>query len=402
MSTDKRIVKGALSFIFVMGIVSLFSDMTHEGARSVIGPFLSLTGASASTIGFVSGLGELCGYSLRLISGPLADRSGRYWTLVIIGYALQVLSIPLLAFVPENGWIVASSLIILERSAKALKKPAKNSLVSFASSEVGVGKGFAYLEVLDQLGAFIGPIIIFLMTSLRGGKDELDTYHRSFALLFIPAVITIILVIYAWRKYPNPQVFERKREESKAQFKLRPSFVMFMMAISLFAFGFADFSLISLYAASKKIFPSSSISLLYAVAMAVDAVAALVFGTLYDKIGLKSLIISSLLSAFFPFFVFLSNKSWMVIVGIVLWGIGMGAEESIMKSAVASIVPRDMRSTGFGVFETAFGVAWFLGSWLLGVLYDKSLFVMVLVSFSSQVLGIIFYFITLGMEKKAH
>lgn len=166
MSTDKRIVKGALSFIFVMGIVSLFSDMTHEGARSVIGPFLSLTGASASTIGFVSGLGELCGYSLRLISGPLADRSGRYWTLVIIGYALQVLSIPLLAFVPENGWIVASSLIILERSAKALKKPAKNSLVSFASSEVGVGKGFAYLEVLDQLGAFIGPIIIFLMTSL--------------------------------------------------------------------------------------------------------------------------------------------------------------------------------------------------------------------------------------------
>ena len=120
MSTDKRIVKGALSFIFVMGIVSLFSDMTHEGARSVIGPFLGLTGASASTIGFVSGLGELCGYSLRLISGPLADRSGRYWTLVIIGYALQVLSIPLLAFVPENGWIVASSLIILERSAKAL------------------------------------------------------------------------------------------------------------------------------------------------------------------------------------------------------------------------------------------------------------------------------------------
>lgn len=400
MNKKEKIGKGALSFIFIMGIVSLFSDMTHEGARSVIGPFLSLTGASASTIGFVSGLGELCGYSLRLISGPLADRSGKYWTLVIVGYALQVLAVPLLALVPENGWLLASSLIILERSAKALKKPAKNSLVSFAASEIGTGKGFAYMEVLDQVGAFIGPVIIFLMSYFGGKGSELETYHRSLSILLIPALITVVLVIFAWRKYPHPEVFEKKSEKCEEKFQIKLPFVLFMVAISLFAFGFADFSILSLHSATNGFFPQSTISLLYALAMAVDAVAALVFGNLYDKIGLKSLVIATIISSFFPFFAFVSNKPWMVIMGIVLWGIGMGAEESIMKSAVASIVPKNMRSTGFGVFETVFGIAWFLGSWLLGVLYDSNITLMAVVSFVSQVLAIVLYLITIKAEKK--
>ncbi|MGN1189712.1 MAG: MFS transporter [Candidatus Ornithospirochaeta sp.] len=400
MSKKEKIGTGALSFIFIMGIVSLFSDMTHEGARSVIGPFLSLTGASASTIGFVSGLGELCGYSLRLISGPLADKSGKYWTLVIIGYAIQVLAVPLLALVPENGWVVASSLIILERSAKALKKPAKNSLVSFAASEIGTGKGFAYMEVLDQVGAFIGPVIIFLMSFFAGDGNELDTYHKSFGILLVPALVTITLVIFAWRKYPHPEVFEKKSEISEEKLQIRLPFVLFLIAVSLFAFGFADFSLLSLHSAIKGFFPSSTISLLYALAMAVDAVAALVFGSLYDKIGLKSLVIATVFSSLFPFFAFLSKKGWMVIIGIILWGIGMGAEESIMKSAVASIVPKNMRSTGFGVFETVFGIAWFLGSWLLGVLYDGNIVLMAVVSFVSQILAIVLYLMTIKIEKK--
>ena len=195
-------------------------------------------------------------------------------------------------------------------------------------------------------------------------------------------------------------MFEKKSGKSEEKFQIRLPFILFMIAISLFAFGFADFSLISLHSAVKGLFPSSAISLLYALAMAVDAVAALAFGSLYDKVGLKSLVAATILSSFFPFFAFLSNKPWVVIVGIVLWGVGMGAEESIMKSAVASIVPKNMRSTGFGVFETVFGVAWFLGSWLLGVLYDRSIIAMAIVSFSSQVLAIVFYLIILKKEKE--
>ena len=161
MKDNKRRVSDALWFIALMGVVSLFSDMTHEGARSILGNYLNLAGASAATIGFVSGFGELCGYSLRILSGYLADKTKKYWTLVIAGYVLQVLAIPALALVPQNGWAVACGLVILERIGKAIKKPAKNTLVSFAAGEVGTGKGFAFQEFLDQLGAFIGPVLLF-------------------------------------------------------------------------------------------------------------------------------------------------------------------------------------------------------------------------------------------------
>lgn len=389
---NKKRISGALAFITLMGIVSLFSDMTHEGARSVLGEYLNLTGASAATIGFVSGVGELCGYSLRLLSGFIADKTKKYWTLVIAGYALQVLAIPALALIPENGWVIACGLVILERIGKAIKKPAKNTLVSFAASEVGTGKGFAYQEFLDQLGAFLGPVLLFVISLIKGTGNLFSTYRICFAFLGIPALITIALVVFSKVKYPNPEIFEKEKEEKK-EFHFQKSFVYYMIAICLFAFGFADFTLITLHAAKMQVFPEATLSLLYAAAMAVDAFAALFFGWLFDRIGLKTLILSTLCSAFFSCFIFLSGNPWMIGVGIILWGVGMGAQESIMKAAVSKIIPKSMRSSGFGIFETGFGIAWFLGSWLLGALYDVNPVYLVIVSVAVQILAIVFYMI---------
>ena len=208
----KRTISGAIAFITLMGIVSLFSDLTHEGARSILGEYLNLAGASAAAIGFVSGIGELCGYSLRLISGLIADKTKKYWTLVIAGYVIQVLAIPALALVPEHGWVWACGLVILERVGKAVKKPAKNTLVSFAASEIGTGKGFAYQEFLDQLGAFLGPILLFVTALVKGTDDLFQTYRISFAVLLVPALITIALVLAAKIKYPDPEMFEKQKD----------------------------------------------------------------------------------------------------------------------------------------------------------------------------------------------
>ena len=391
---------GAMAFILLMGIVSLFSDMTHEGARSVLGEYLNLTGASAATIGFVSGVGELCGYSLRLLSGFIADKTKKYWTLVIVGYAMQVLAIPALALVPENGWIIACGMVIMERIGKAIKKPAKNTLVSFAASEVGTGKGFAYQEFLDQLGAFLGPVILFVIAAVKGTGHLFSTYRLCFAFLGIPALITISLVVFSKVKYPNPEVFEKVQEE-ETRFKFKKSFVFYMIAICLFAFGFADFTLITLHAAKVQAFPLSGLSLLYAAAMAVDAFAALFFGWLFDKIGIKALILSTLCSTFFSGFVFITDNPVFIGFGIVLWGIGIGAQESIMKAAVSSIIPKNMRSTGFGIFETGFGIAWFLGSWILGALYDINPLWLVFVSVMAQLGSVAFYMICIIQEKNS-
>ena len=386
----KRTISGAIAFITLMGIVSLFSDLTHEGARSILGEYLSLAGASAAAIGFVSGIGELCGYSLRLISGLIADKTKKYWTLVIAGYVIQVLAIPALALVPEHGWVWACGLVILERVGKAVKKPAKNTLVSFAASEIGTGKGFAYQEFLDQLGAFLGPILLFVTALVKGTDDLFQTYRISFAVLLVPALITIALVLAAKIKYPDPEMFE-KQEDKPENFRFGKSFALFMASICFFAFGFADFTLITLHAANTGAFPEFTLSLLYAAAMAVDAFAALFFGWLFDRIGLKALIISTLCSTFFSCFIFMTGNARIIGIGIILWGIGIGAQESIMKAAVSGMVPRSMRSTGFGIFETGFGIAWFLGSWLLGALYDLNPMYLVVVSVASQLLAIAFY-----------
>ena len=395
----KKRLQGAVAFITLMGIVSLFSDMTHEGARSILGEYLNLAGATGATIGFVSGVGELCGYSLRLLSGIFADKTKKYWTLVIAGYTLQVLAIPALALIPQNGWVIACGLVILERVGKAIKKPAKNTLVSFAASEIGTGKGFAYQEFLDQLGAFLGPVMLFFIAAVKGTDNLFSTYRICFALLGIPAVITISLVVLAKVKYPHPEMFE-KTQAATEEFHTQKSFVLYMIAICLFAFGFADFTLITLHAAKMEAFPASTLSLLYAAAMAVDAFAALFFGWLFDRIGLKALMLSTLCSAFFSCFIFLTGDPVLMGVGIVLWGVGMGAQESIMKAAVSKIIPSSMRSTGFGIFETGFGIAWFLGSWLLGALYDTNPGWLVVVSVSVQILAIVFYGFCIRKQKE--
>lgn len=378
----------ALSFVIMMGVVSLFSDMTHEGARSIYGAYLELAGASAATIGFVMGIGELIGYSLRSVTGYFADKKQNYWMMSIIGYTINMAAIPLIALISENGWKWACLLILLERLGKAIRQPSKNTLVSFASLQIGQGKAFAIQEFMDQIGACIGPLFLFLILLFRNDSSHLfSSYRICFLILAIPAFFTLFFLLKAKRKFPHPENFELNNDDSKNT-GINSNFILYVVAISLFAFGFIDFPIITMHISKQSIIPVSFLPLLYAIAMLVDAIAALVFGWMYDKYGLKILIVSNLSSAFFALFVFLSHSIGFILIGVVLWGIGMGAQESILKSAVTSIVPKESRSTGFGVFETSFGICWFLGSWVLGMLYDTSITSMVCLSISSQLLSI--------------
>lgn len=389
----KRALAGgsAIAFVVVMGIVSMFSDMTHEGAWSILGDFLSLAGASAATIGFVSGLGEMLGYSLRLFSGFLADKTKRYWTYTIIGYIVDCMAIPALALVPNGGWKWACMLIIVERMAKAFKKPSKDTLLSFAATNAGVGKSFALQEFLDQLGAFLGPVMLFLVMWLQKDADTFTTYRLCFLILGIPAIATIASLLYARHRFPTPEHFEPAAKHPEGAFHMQRPFLIYIIGISLFAFGFIDFTLITMHTARTGLVPSETLPLIYAGAMAVDAFSALLFGWLYDKIGMRTLMISTLCSAPFALFVFALQSRWALFVGIALWGIGMGAQESILKAAVTSIVAKEHRGTAFGVFQTAFGICWFAGSWLSGVLYDASIPAMVAASMAAQLAAIPFF-----------
>lgn len=398
----KKRISQAMLFIIFFGIVSLFSDMTHEGASSIRGAYFTILGASAGAIGFVSGLGELIGYSMRYVFGRIADKRKNYWFMTIFGYVIDVLAVPALALVGENGWIAAAILLIIQRMGKAIKKPAKDTIMSFAASQEGVGKSFGIQEMLDQIGAFLGPVLLYLVMLFKTTGTTFEIYSTCFAVLAIPGAITIIMLLITRKKFPNPENFEPEAKEF-VPFEVKKSFKYYIMGISLFAFGFIDYSLVIMHisrnftsiagglAETSSIINSGTIPLLYAGAMLVDAVAALVFGYMYDKKGVRALVLSTIISAPFSAFVFLGKSVPMVLVGVVLWGVGMGAQESILKAAVTTMVPKSSRATGYGIFECSFGIFWFLGSWLLGVLYDVNVIAMVVVSVVAQLATIPLY-----------
>lgn len=398
----KKHMSQAMTFIVLFGIVSLFSDMTHEGASSIRGAYLSLLGASAGVIGFASGLGELVGYSMRYVFGRLTDRTKLYWPMTIAGYVLDIIAVPALALVGEHGWVAACALLIVQRMGKAIKKPAKDTLMSFASSQEGTGKSFGLQELLDQIGAFLGPVLLYLVMLLRQQGNTFDAYALCFAVLAIPGAITLILLLVTKHKFPNPEQFEPEPKEY-IPFRMKREFLLYIAGISLFAFGFIDYSLVLMHISSTftslsaglaetgSLVTEGTLPLLYVGAMLVDAVAALVFGYLYDKKGVKVLVLSTVFSAPFPILIFAGKSIPVVLAGIALWGVGMGAQESILKAAVTTMVPKNSRATGYGIFECSFGVFWFLGSWLLGTLYDVSIPAMIAVSVVAQLAAIPLY-----------
>ena len=251
-NTQKRHLSQAMLFILLFGIVSLFSDMTHEGASSIRGAYMSLLGASAGAIGFVSGLGELIGYSMRYVFGRLTDKTKYYWPMVILGYVLDIIAVPALALVGEHGWLAACLLLVIQRMGKAIKKPAKDTVMSFAASQEGAGKSFGIQELLDQIGAFLGPVLLYLVMLLRQEGTMFQIYSACFAVLAIPGAITLILLLVTRAKFPNPERFEPEPKEY-IPFKLKKEFILYIAGISLFAFGFIDYSIVIMHVSRPRL-----------------------------------------------------------------------------------------------------------------------------------------------------
>jgi len=360
----------ALTFVLLLGLVSLFADMTYEGARSAAGPYLALLGASATAVGFIAGFGELIGYGFRLVSGFVSDRTGRYWPVTLWGYGLNLMAVPLLAL--THRWELAALLIVLERLGKGIRTPARDTMLSHATTSVGRGWGFGLHEAMDQTGAVLGPLIVAGVL-FRGGS-----YRTAFALLAIPAVLALWVLLTARSAYPQPRELEVSPPKLETAGFGR-QFWLYLAAVSLVAAGFTDFALIAFHFQKQSVVPADWIPVIYAAAMAADAVGALIMGRLFDRFGLLVLAVVSLLSALFAPLVFLYGLS-AAFVGTALWGLGIGAQESIMRAAVANMVSAERRGTAYGIFNAGYGVSWFVGSALMGILYDIS--IPLLVSFS--------------------
>ncbi|MDD2592569.1 MAG: MFS transporter [Erysipelotrichaceae bacterium] len=397
MNKNNSMKRNAFLFLLLLGIISLLSDFTHEGARSIYGSYLGLIGASALVISFTSGLGEFIGQAFRLVTGPIADKTKKYWLMMFIGYALNLLVIPLLMFVDASIWEVAIILILLERVGKGIRAPAKSALTSFTAPHLGAGKSFAIQEAMDQFGAFLGPIFVFVVLSLNKGS-ELDGYQLAFGLLGIFAILTLIILAISRYKYPHPDELETTK--SKQSIRGNKAFKFYMIAVALIAFGFIDYPVLAFHMSDQSLIDITYIPLLYALAMGVDAIAALIFGHYFDKKGIVSLIWAIAITLFMAPIFFLSTSLTGIIIGVILWGIGMGAQESILKAVVSTMVSKEKRATAYGIFYTVFGSAWFIGSLLIGVFYEINVLYVVLFSTTVELFAVLF--LSIYLLKKDH
>jgi MFS family permease len=368
----------AMKFVVLLGIVSLFADMTYEGARGITGPYLAFLGASGLAVGLIAGSGELVGYALRLVSGYLADKTGRYWAITILGYVLNLLSVPLLAL--TGRWEFAAGLMITERVGKAIRTPARDAMLSHGTKEIGHGWGFGFHEAMDQTGAVIGPLLVAAVVASGLG------YHRAFGILLVPALAAITVLMAAHQLYPRPRDLEAAHDSLAPQ-HAAGTLRLYIVGAGLIAAGYADFPLIAYHFEKQAVMRAGWVPVLYAFAMGVDAVAALIFGYLFDRKGISVLVGSAVLSAFFAPLVFMGGF-WGAVFGMALWGVGMGAQESILRAAIATLVAPARRGSAYGLFNAAYGIAWFLGSALMGYLYDVSIAGLIAYSVVAQLAAI--------------
>ena len=376
--------RSALQFVLIIGIVNFFADFTYEGARGIVGPFLGSLGASAAIVGFVAGLGELLGYGLRSVSGYFADKSHKHWAFAFLGYAINMLAVPALALTRQ--WPLAATFVVSERVGRGIRKPSVEAMLSYAGRSIGAGWVFGLNEALDQAGATIGPLAMALVLYLNYG------YQTGFGLLLAPALLCLGILVLARLLHPRPHELEAGAGYTLTTTNLTRAYWTYLAAGALLAAGFADFALIGFHFQKGNVVQGKLIPVFYAVAMAASALASIPLGRLFDRFGPNVAPLAFLVSAAAAPFIFLGT-SVFALVGMIFWGIGMSAQGSLLQAMLTGVIPPQKRSTAFGLFDTGFGVAWFLGSAMMGLLYDKSVVAVALFSTILQLAAIPVIFI---------
>lgn len=365
-----------------LGLVSLFADMVADGGKALYGPLLGYLGATALVVGLVTGLAEAASLLLRLAAGPLADAKGNHWSWTIVGYGLTALCIPLLAVTPflgTAGVIVASILIIVERVGKAFRSPSKSALLAQATRAIGSGKGFGVHKSLDMIGAVSGPLIVAAILAWQ--------HHLwlAFAVLVIPGIVTMAILFYLRTKVPDPSAFNPPAApkaipsppKKHTYFSLAVGrdlprvFFVYAVAAGLISGGLVSWGIVSFHLERAGLVPLPLIPVVFAGAMGVGAIAALVSGTFYDKVGERVLLVVPLLTALVPT-LSLGNSLALALLGLACWGMATGIQDSTIKAVVAKLVPQERLAGAYGVFAAIQGAAALIGGLTIGVLYDNS------------------------------
>jgi len=380
MSTQRRV----LLVFLLLGLVSLFADVVYEGGRSVSGAYLAELKAPVVATALV-GVGEFLGLVFRLFSGYIATMLQSptvLWGSTLLGYLITSLSIPMIAFAPT--WHEVVVLYIIERLGKGLRTPTRDVIIAEVSEGIGVGKGFGIHELLDQVGAFLGPTLVSILITFYG-------YRVAYLTLLIPGIISVLLVVTAWRLYPKLRSTSVKSPKLVVR-GYGSLFWIYTLATSVLALGFMHWSIASYYLKIRGVVGDAEIGFIYAIAMLVDAVVAVPLGILFDKVRFKTLLMIPALTPVFIVLIMYAPHE-LLYFSAIPWGIVMCSEESVMRASIALLVEPPKRPLAYGFFGLVFGFMWAVGGYIYTVLIDKPLYMLLYAIVTS--IASIYLYITL-------
>lgn len=382
----------AFRFVLILGLVNLFADMTYEGGGSINGQFLSQLGASAAAVSIIAGAGEFLGYGVRSLSGIIADKLHRVWSITFVGYAINLLAVPAMALAPN--WQVAALFIFLERIGRGIRKPTVESMLSYTTKEFGRGWVYSLNNALDETGATIGPLLMALFILNKG------TYRTGFALLLVSSGLALIFLIAARIKFPAPEKLEKiNHSPTTGTKKFAVSYWIYMVACSFFAAGLFSYELISYHFVKIHLFDQRWIPAFLTLATALGVFTSLLMGKAYDRYGMPVVIIAVTLSSLFAPLALLGEIE-LILISMALLGLGYATQDTLFNAIIAGLLPEGRRNFAFGLFYAGYGVGWLLGSIVMGLLYEYSSFAVAIYSIAIQLLSVPLFI--WGTKKNEH
>ena len=355
-----RFILGISFNVLILGVVSLFADMSTEMIYPFVPLFLiNVLGASFIDVGTIEGIAESTASIFKVVSGYISDKFGKRKPLVYSGYGISAIAKPLLAL--ATVWQQVLGLRFIDRLGKGVRDSARDAIISDSGGK-GAGRSFGFQRSLDSLGAIIGPLIaasLFIYLSYRG----------LFLLAFIPGLFATLLVVFFVKDTAVGMSDGRVYQISFKSFD--KNFKILLIGLGLFFIGNSSDAFLFLRAQNLGI-TTLFIPILYLLSNLVYALSSFPFGILSDKIGRKKVLLIGYSIFFLVYLGFaLAHSSILMWALFPVYGLYYGLTDGVSKALVSDLAPKTLKATAFGTYYTVVGIVALPASLIAGILWEK-------------------------------
>lgn len=360
---ETKIFTGITRNIFILGVVSLFTDLSSQMVFPLIPLFMvSVLGVGVYAVGIVEGAAETTASLLKVISGYWSDKIKKRKPFVLLGYSLSSLTKPLFAF--ATIWYFVLFVRVIERVGKGLRTAPRDALVAESCDECVRGKAYGLHRAMDGIGSVFGAFIAFFLLPVLG-------YQNIFLFAFIPGIIAVFVILFIKEK--NAPI---KKEEKDISFKLNfkelpRNLKLFIVISSIFALGHFGYAFLLLRANDIGLADNMAI-LLYVLFYIVYTICVIPSGILSDKIGRKPVLILGYLAfAITSIGLIFTSNLYSLLLCFIIYGIFFAMIDGVQRAFVVDLAPKHLKATALGTFHTAIGLVALPGGFIAGLLWDK-------------------------------